>query len=189
LCALAALAGCGLLTRPAAAPDTATLTATAAAAPARCSLRTTAPWPTTTDTYQIEALLDGDSCAKAVAVLVVRAPDGRAVFADALPTHSASLTFAAGDDLAQKTQELEAWIGKGETRPTLDVMPVWAAGAPAPAFEGGNFQPTINRDTYEAARIAAQPLLCYAQGAYSARCVILDPRSGAVTPLGVWING
>lgn len=180
------LAGCGLLTRPT--TEIATATATAGA-PARCALRTTAPWQVSTGTYQIEALLDGDTCAEAVAVVIVRTPDGRAVFADALPARSASLTFSDGSDLTLKAQELDGWIGKGDARPTLDVMPAWAVGAAGPAFEGGSFQPTINRDTYEAARTAAQPLLCYAQGSHSARCVVLDPAAGAVTPLGVWING
>lgn len=132
-----------------------------------------------------EAFSNGATCAHAVVTLVVRANDGKVLWADAAPA-AQLMTFVEVKTRKQMTAALGAWIAQTHMFKSTAELPEWKKGAEQPA--SGEFpfypEPGTDRDGYEQIRASRQPLFCYVQGMESMACVALS-SDGQMTKVGV----
>jgi hypothetical protein len=124
----------------------------------------------------------GPSCDQAVVVLTLRNSAG-----DPLWTHVGTYHFmvhggppppgAAPASAADVQAFLDAWANVSVT--TSAALPAWAEGAARPGEEGQPFAyvTPFDRETYE--RLRAQDLaqICFAAGAETSRCLVIDPAT------------
>lgn len=185
LFALLLLAACGGATS-----TTTEITPSAAASSAAqsasgvCNAHATRDWKIGDTSFMVDATAQGPSCAHAVAILVLRTADGRALFADAYPIDQVTLAFNPNGDATRLASDLQAWITGDEHHSTADQLPAWPEGAPAPP----GFTPALARLSYEGLRNEKAAILCYPDGGESNACVALTPapamaqRIGSLTP-------
>jgi hypothetical protein len=162
------------------------LPATAVAAAPGCSASTSTAWqPVRGRAYRLEAFASGPTCALAVVTLVVRAPDGRALWTDAAPAEHL-MTFGEVKTRAQMAQALGEWLMQAHTFRSTAELPEWMRGQDTPMSGEFQFLPEagIDRDTYEETRAAKLPVFCYVQGMESMSCIVLS-KDGQMNKIGV----
>lgn len=99
----------------------------------------------------------------------------------------ASGTDVAGLDGAQAAQaRLAEWMSSA-LRGSIGDLPDWPEGATEPEPREFPFLPDegLSAEDYRRLRAANAPMACWVQGGESARCVAIDPASGAAVELGV----
>lgn len=151
-----------------------------------CSGAASKPWtPVKGRAYRAEAFSNGPTCPLAAVTIVVRAPDGKVLWADAAPAEHV-MTFVEVKTRAQMTRALGEWLSQNHMFKSSAELPEWKKGADAPM--SGEFQfipePEYDRDAYEQARAAKSPVFCYVQGMESMACLILS-NDGQMTKIGV----
>lgn len=149
-----------------------------------CSGRASAPWTQAGKGYSVDAIADGPDCAKAVVVLVVRGPDGKALHTF-LGTSDTIISFGDTKTKAAMKATLARWLVEANTMPTSDQLPDWKDKQEQPGSGQFPFYPEygVKRTDYLAIRKAKRPVFCYAQGMESVACVVLD-ADGVVTKVG-----
>lgn len=149
-----------------------------------CTAHATRDWKIGDQSFMVDATAQGPSCAHAVAMLVLRTADGRALFADAYPIDQVPLAFNPHGDATRLASDLQAWITGDDQHSAADQLPPWPEGAPTPP----GFTPALARLTYEGLRTEKAAILCYPDGGESNACVALTPepimaqRIGSLTP-------
>lgn len=118
--------------------------------------------------YMIEAELSGEACEVAEATIRIVSPEGSVLFQETYPLSRLQPAFNVYDTAAL-TSDLESWAANSAEVETVDWLPPWPAGTPAPP----DFEPAVGRGVYESARGAQGPLFCFADGADSQACVAL----------------
>lgn len=119
--------------------------------------------------YVIEAEAEGTTCREATATMRITSRDGTTLFEREYLTAEVPLAFNPNADQTTLRSELEGWTENTADPETADTLPAWPARAQRPP----NFQPTVTRAQYEAARGAQGPLFCYPDGGESNACVAL----------------
>ncbi len=128
------------------------------------------------------ASADGPSCDQAFVTLSLRSGDGAplmihsAVYQDikyggAPPTTSEATTREQMDEF------LSGWANVSAL--TTNEMPAWPESAASLADVGGTFSyhSDLPREAYEMLRERNGPMLCYAAGAETSRCIVIDPAT------------
>jgi hypothetical protein len=157
------------------------------AAAGDCAASASAAWkPAGGKTYRSEAFSNGPICALAMATLVVRAPDGKVVWSDALATEHL-MTFNEVKTRAQMAGALREWLIQSHTFNSTADLPPWNAGSAAPT--SSNEFPfyadaALGREAYEKMRAEKLPVFCYVQGMESMTCLGLS-MEGEMTKIGV----
>ena len=151
-----------------------------------CSASASTAWkPFAGRTFRAEAFSNGPSCTYAVVTLVIRAPDGKALWADAAPAEHL-MTFVEAKTRKQMSRALGEWLSQNHMFKTTAELPEWKTGEDAP--KSGEFQfipdQNVDREYYEQARGAKLPVFCYVQGMESMACVALS-KDGQMTKIGV----
>lgn len=176
-----ALAACGASTTTTTTPpSTASASSAEQSGSGACTARAARDWTLSGVTYIVLAVAEGPSCAHATASLMVRAPDGRSLFADAYPTEQVSLAFSPHSDATALATELQAWIAGDPEHTTADQLPAWPEGAPAPP----GFTPRLARIAYEGLRTEKTSILCYPDGGESNACIALSTNPAMVQRIG-----
>ena len=161
------------------------------AAAQTCAATAKAPWTwgavgsRANAQLMITASTVGDDCHSAKATITIHAIDGRMLFAVSRPTSQVA-TLADATNAAQMTKALQSWVDS-TTCPVggSDALPPWKRGKPAVEATGNTpFITTLNRDAYFRHRTAAEPLLCFIQGAESVTALAVSPDGKFVTRIG-----
>lgn len=122
--------------------------------------------------YTAEAVVIGEDCATAVALLVLRDAEGGPVYTFAAPT---GLVFDLqwSDTSVAMQDGLTNWVGDGSVRTTAE-LPDWPAEQEFPESEFG-FVPEawLDQSAYSEVRNSGLPLWCYTQGLESMGCLAL----------------
>jgi hypothetical protein len=135
----------------------------------------------------ITARAEGPTCAQAVITLTIRNARGDALWAFAA-THFAMTTGDGAtpeDTPAVSEMEVDefltAWADVTQRR--TGELPQWSAGASSltESAETFSYDTPFERDVYEMLRARDLPALCFAAGAESSQCLIIDPASNAPT--------
>jgi len=156
-----------------------------AQAAASCSASAAVPWmPLKGRAYPAEAFSNGPSCGLAAVTLVVRAPDGTALWVDAAPA-AQLMTFVEVRTREQMARALSEWLSQAHSFKTSAELPAWRNGEPAPKSGEFAFIPEagMDRASYEKTRAEKLPLFCYVQGMESLSCIAL--KDGQMTKVGV----
>lgn len=133
----------------------------------------------------ITASTTGADCHSAKATIKIHAIDGRMLFAVSRPTAQVT-TLADAANAIQMTKALQSWVDS-TTCPVggSDALPPWKRGKPAVETSGNTpFIATLSRDAYLRHRTAAEPLLCFIQGAESVTALAVSPDGKFVTRIG-----
>jgi len=151
-----------------------------------CSVAAAKPWtPLPGRAFRAEAFANGPACALAAVTLVIRAPDGKVLWADAAAAEHL-MTFVEAKTRAQMTRALGEWLMQNHMFKSSAELPLWKTGADGPA--SGEFpfipEPDYNQEAYEQARAAKLPMFCYVQGMESMACIVLS-KDGQMTKIGV----
>ncbi len=169
----------------------ATLFCLANAAAQDCAATAKAPWTWGAGGSRANAQLIitastvGDDCHSAKATIKIHALDGRMIFAVARPTAQVT-TLADATSAIQMTKALQTWVDS-TTCPVggSDALPPWKRGKPAVEASGNTpFIATLSREAYLRHRAAAEPLLCFIQGAESVNALAVSPDGKFVTRIG-----
>lgn len=142
-----------------------------------CMAVATTPWrPLSGVEFSIEARSAGPDCARAVATLVIRDTQGRALWTDARAAEHVMTLKDARDEQSIRAAMAE-WIDPASsTMRTTATLPDWPAGAQGP--ENGEFpfypEPHLDRESYEDLRRRNTPMFCYVQGMESLACVAFN---------------
>ena len=155
-------------------------------AAADCSASAWRSWqPVAGRHYRAEAFSSGPTCALAVVTLVVRAPDGHALWTDAAPAEHL-MTFGEVKTRAQMVRALGEWVSQAHMFRTTAELPAWKKGDDAPTSGEFPFYPEagVDREYYEQTRAERLPVFCYVQGMESMSCVALS-KDGQMTKVGV----
>ena len=120
-----------------------------------------------------------------MATLVVRAPDGKVLWAEAAPVEHV-MTFVEVKTRKQMTRALGEWLSQSHPFKSTADLPEWKKGAEAPASGEFPFYPEagIDREAYEQIRTEKQPVFCYVQGMESLACLGLS-NDGSLSKVGV----
>jgi hypothetical protein len=125
---------------------------------------------------------DGPTCAQAVVTWVARDSAGEPLWAFASTYYDMKLGGRPPEGTppvseAEMDQFLADWANVTQMR-TTD-LPEWRADAATLAESGTTFayDTPFERDVYEMLRLRDLPMICYAAGAESAQCLIVDPAS------------
>ena len=151
-----------------------------------CNASAFRPWtPSEGRVYRAEAFANGPSCRLAAVTLVVRAPDGTALWVDAAPA-AHLMTFAEVKTRKQMTHVLGDWVSQSHMFKTTAELPEWKEGDDTPKSGEFQFIPDagVDREFYEQTRAAKSPVFCYVQGMESMSCVALS-KDGQMTKIGV----
>lgn len=155
------------------------------AATAACALGASREiaWSNPEPQDSVSARAEGPSCGQAALVLVVRNSAG-----DPLWTYASTYRLlTAGDAVplesapeitAEDVQSfLDAWADV--TLMNTSRLPEWRADAAtlSESAETFAYDTPYDREAYEMLRTRDLPMLCYAAGAESSQCVIIDPAS------------
>lgn len=144
-----------------------------------CSAQTSRDWSAVgSQYYVIEAEARGATCAEAVATLRIKTMQGAVLYERETRTSAAPLAFNPNSDQTGLRAELDAWIQNTAEPATADTLPAWPAGAARPP----SFEPSVERNRYEAARGAQGPLFCYPDSGESNACIAMS--GDTATPLG-----
>jgi hypothetical protein len=173
--ALSALAACGQ-----------TETATPSATASGCAREAThqVAWTGAEATDVVTARSEGPSCAQAVVTLVIRNANGDALWAFASKHVDLTMGGAGPEGAPDVTDEqmdafLQGWANVSMMRSTE--LPEWRADAEtlSASVQELSYDTPFNREAYEMLRTSDLPLLCYAAGAESSQCLIIDPASNS----------
>jgi hypothetical protein len=95
--------------------------------------------------------------------------------------------FNSATNAVEMQATLELWLGDYADMRTAGTLPEWLPGWDTPVGSEFPFYVDlgVTRDAYIAAREADRPMVCYAQGLESARCLIIAPGGTSVETLGV----
>lgn len=148
-----------------------------------CEAQASSRWTTGPETnLTLEARSLGESCAEALATLIIRGSDGALLWASAYPTADV-MTLRDASDATGMEAALTRWIEAGD-RTTAD-LPEWPTGKDAPNAGDFPFYPEEGWDaaSFSELRQAAAPMFCHVQGIESLRC--LSAKDGAVSTIGV----
>lgn len=159
----------------------------APASAAGCNLGAAKAWkPFKGAAYSSEAYSNGATCAGAVVTIVVRAPGGDVLWAEAMPaTHL--MTFADAKTPQRMKAGLVDWLGQQHPFKSTGDLPEWKKGAEAPSMLGEfAFYPEAGVDQESYAKIRADKLaiFCYVQGMESMACVAIS-KDGSASKIGV----
>jgi len=152
-----------------------------------CRVNASHVWTAEGQEYTVGASTTGPDCERAVATLVVRDADGRALWTDAFAVeHVFGLRDAR--DPADMETALRDWVSyENTTMATSSALPEWPQGADGP--QNGEFpfypEPYFDRDGYTALRALDAPMLCYVQGMESIACLALE--GGRLEKVGVQV--
>jgi hypothetical protein len=151
----------------------------------RCTTFAATPWVGgPTPRLNIEAFSDGPSCAKAVAVFVVRDASGAVLYSDSYQTRFV-LPLSEARTRAHMQTALQRWmVGLSSANQNAN-LPNWLSGASAPVDREFGFTPAegITRSDYLAVKSGSVPLLCYVQGMESIKCLVY--RNGGMEDFGI----
>lgn len=154
---------------------------------AGCSLGTVKPWLATKGRpYMSEAYSNGATCAGAVVTIVVRAPDRKVVWVEALPAEQI-MTFVDANTAPKMKAALRDWLYQSHTFKSTGDLPEWKKGSDSPTVTGEfPFYPADGMDQAGYAQIRAekQAIFCYVQGMESLSCVAIA-KDGAATKVGL----
>jgi hypothetical protein len=160
----------------------------AAAAPAptpRCTAYSTATWAASaTVRLKLEAFSDGPTCAKSVAVFVVRDSAGTVLYSESHQSEFV-MSLAGARNRQQMQAALSDWVRVGKGANFTANLPNWVSGATAPVETEFGFMPNdgITRADYLAVKTSRAPLLCYVQGMESLRCLVY--RNNGLEDFGI----
>lgn len=131
----------------------------------------------------VTARSGGASCRQAFVTLTVRSANGDPLWAFA-STHFA---MTAGDGAlpadapevseAAMTQFLANWADV--TLQSAGTLPEWREGDASPQGETFAYHSNLEREAYEMLRGRDLPMACYAGGAETSQCLVIDPLSNA----------
>jgi len=125
----------------------------------------------------VTARAEGPTCAQAVVTLVVRNANGDPLlsFASTFTEMNGGPGAHAGD--ADVDRFLSGWADV--TLKNTGDLPEWRADAASlgASVEGMSYATPFDRGTYEQLRLRNLPELCFAAGAESSQCIIMDPAS------------
>lgn len=155
---------------------------------AGCDARAQSKWVVdVTQSYSVEAVASGPTCAQDVVTLVVRSQDGAPLLAWAgLTGHIFGLHDAPNPE-AMKTA-LAGWSNqKNNSLSRTSALPEWREGRTAPGAEGDEFpfhaEDWLDRATWERMRTEDAPLFAFAQGRESLAVFLL--RDGQLERIGL----
>lgn len=151
----------------------------------RCATYVATPWTGgPTPRFKVEAFSDGPTCAKAVAVIVVRDASGTVLYSDSHKTEFVS-PLSDAQTRAQLQTALQRWIGGVSGANLRANLPNWNLGAAGPVDTEFGFTPAegMTREEYLAIKAGRAPLLCYVQGMESLRCLVY--RNGGLEIFGI----
>lgn len=162
------------------------MTCATPAVAAGCSASASAAWkPVAGRAFRAEAFSAGPTCSLAVATIVVRAPDGNVLWADASPVDQL-MTFVEAKSRKQMARALQDWLFQSHAFTSTADLPEWKRGAEGPL--GGEFafypEAGVDREAFELIRAEKQPVFCYVQGMESMACLGLS-KDGALSKIGV----
>jgi hypothetical protein len=164
---------------------------TATAAPATtCSISKATPWiiPATAGRaatrLSVEAFANGPTCAKAVAVYVIRSPNGAVLHQESYIGENNAVT-SEGTTPALMRDALTRWTAYRNNDSFYDRLPNWPVNAQAPEQREFGFLPDErwSREDYLAIKAARPPSICYVAGIESLVCLIF--RNGQLETFGV----
>ena len=140
--------------------------------------------PSQNSVFRAEASSDGPSCAHAVVTLVIRAPGGAPLWADALPA-SQVMTFSQVRRAGDMAVALREWLTQSHQFRTSFDLPVWKKGEAAPIAGEFPFHPdeAVDHDYYEQIQSERLPVFCYVQGMESMACIVL--KDGTMMKIGL----
>ncbi|MGE3930239.1 MAG: hypothetical protein AB7G05_08745 [Hyphomonadaceae bacterium] len=140
----------------------------------------------------VAARAEGPSCTQAIVTWSVRRASGDPLWAFSATYHDMVSGGAGAEGLPPASAEevqrfLDAWA-EVSVNSSAD-LPAWpeAAATLGEAVEGVAYYTDLDRDAYEDLRQRNLPQLCFAASAESARCLVIDPYSGA--PLAIVAYG
>lgn len=168
----------------------AALSAAVFVAPAQaggCNLGVAKAWvPFKVQAFGSEAYSNGAFCAGAVVTIVVRAPDGKVLWVEAMPAEHL-MTFVDAKTPPKMQAALVDWLTQQQTFKSTGDLPEWKKGADAPQPLGEfPFYPGegVDQQGYSQIRAERQAIFCYVQGMESMACVAIA-RDGTATKVGV----
>lgn len=150
-----------------------------------CQAASNDTWVAGETVFNVEASTTGPDCEHAVATLVIRDGESRAIFTEAYPTEYV-MTLREARDVSAMRAALDDWIASNNsTMVSTSALPDWPANADGPV--NGEFPFYVaddwDRDTYLGLRTRDAPLFCYVQGGESLNCLAFD--DGTVRAVGV----
>lgn len=136
---------------------------------------------------RIVASSEGSSCAQAFVTLSIRNAAGDALWVFSSTYHDMVAGGPPPSDAAPVSVEQMDPFLSGWANVTLNrtgAMPEWRADAATLTESATTFAyfTPLERDVYESLRERDLPMLCYAVGAESTQCLIIDPPTGAPAP-------
>lgn len=157
---------------------------TASAGCARSATRDVA-WSNANASDVVTARSEGPTCAQAVVTFVMRNAQGDPLWAFAATHHDMTaggpypLDGAPDVTEAQMDQFLTNWANVTQMRSTE--LPEWREGAATLTESATTFSydTPFDREVYETMRSRDLPMVCFAVGAETSRCLIIDPADHA----------
>ncbi len=156
-----------------------------AAGSSGCGSAASKVWlPVRNGAFRTEAFSVGPSCPLAVVTLVIRAPDGAPLWADAMPASNV-MTFSRVRGIGSMSAALREWLSQNHLFRTSFDLPVWTKGEGAPKAGEFPFYPdeAVDHEYYERVRAERLPVFCYVQGMESLACIVL--KDGAMMKIGL----
>lgn len=153
-----------------------------------CDVRVQSKWVVdVTQSYSVEAVASGPTCAQDVATLVVRSRDGDPILAWAGITAHLFGLHDAPDAAAMKTALSEWSNQKNNSLSKSSALPEWQEGRTGPGADGDEFpfhvESWFDRATWERMRTEDAPLFAFPQGRESLAVFLL--RDARLEPIGV----
>jgi hypothetical protein len=152
-----------------------------------CNLAAAKPWKPSFGgrVWSSAAYVNGPNCAGAVGTIVLRAPDGKVIWADARPT-AELMTFVEAKTPKKAKAALVDWLTQDDKFDSTDDLPEWKKGADAPTAGEFPFYPEagVDAETYAKIRAEKQAMFCYVQGMESMACIAIA-KDGTATKVGV----
>jgi len=153
---------------------------------ADCDARARAVWAGSGKGVIAEAMLQGPTCANAVATLVLRDSSGKPLWVDSR-IGAQVMIFAGVGNRNAMVRALGDWIDQRRSQlARSDKLPNWPLGANAPQAGEFPFLPDsdVDREAYMKLRAQKLPMFCYVQGMESIACVV-HGSDGGVSKVGV----
>ena len=121
-----------------------------------------------------EAYVNGPQCKGGVGTIVLRAPNGKVVWVDAMPTDDLFVFDQAKSGNKMGPAAVD-WLTQSHSFKTTADFPAWKKGADSPVAGEFPFYPddSVDQATYEDIRAKKQAVFCYVQGMESINCLAL----------------
>jgi hypothetical protein len=185
---LSALSGLLLISLAACQPRGLSLAEVPDAPTLNCDARADARWLADAEqTYDVQAVATGPTCAQDVVTLAIRARDGTPVLAWAGRAADLFGLHDAPDASSMKTA-LASWIDqRNSSLRTASALPSWPQGSDTPMSENAEFpfhpESWFDRAGWEQMRAENAPLFAFPQGRESLAVFLL--RDNQLEPIGV----